>query len=609
MQQIDYEKTLFMKSPYLRLSDVLEDLPDNVYLNKTITGCGGTHLSLTNSVNYVVIVPFKSAIYNKTNPKTGGKGIISVMQGVSVEDITEAINRDVENNKTVKIMTTYDSFYKVHEALVQLGMVQDFKLCIDEAHVLTTLAKIKGKSFNFLYKVFRDYKAFTFLTATPNDKSLIPTAIRDVDFVRVVWESAEKVKITEQRVKSLAECNKYVIEICKQHLLGEVDGNAYIYYNSVNEIISVIKKLKLMEDFTSDNVNIFCSENPYNDKKVSLHLGKGYLNGNFSDNKKINFLTSANYESCDIMDLEGRTYIIVSSKRNSTALTNHLAVVQACGRLRKSVYKNEAKMIICGFSNDTYLLEYDDFVATLKEKERTAQHLIERATDSKERGFDSAYSKDLDSFATNPFIIVNDDNTIEFNEGAMLAELQVYKAFNSYVVSLPNAEVGHTVRVIDDNMLIVSDEARLLVDEKVDFSRIMKSYIQAIKDDDIGKAEMIADKSEIHRVVVEELGIDRVESIGLNKTKIMNAYNLSVKFSASNEQVKALLKGVSVGNKYTSSTLIHKLQYAYDKLGLERKAVSNDIKNYFVVQKTQVVSEDDGKRKQGFLIVSDLYKD
>ena len=35
MQEINYEKTLFMKAPNKYLSDCLDDLPDNVYLNKT----------------------------------------------------------------------------------------------------------------------------------------------------------------------------------------------------------------------------------------------------------------------------------------------------------------------------------------------------------------------------------------------------------------------------------------------------------------------------------------------------------------------------------------------------------------------------------------------
>ena len=592
-----------MKSPHKFFDDALSDLPDNVYLNKTTTGSGATHICLSNDVNYVVIVPYKSAIINKTE---GNPNILPVMQGIDREDITSYICSHIFNVK--KIMTTYDSFYKVYEVLKSFNMLNKFKLCVDEAHVLVSLAKIKGKAFNFLYKHFREFKSFVFVTATPNDRTLIPKQIRDVEFVRVIWESAEKVVITEQRVKNVSECNKHVIEICKQHLLGEVEGNAYIFYNSVAEIISVIQKLKKMEDFSPDNVNVFCAENPHNDKKISLQLGKEYLNGSFKDFKKINFLTSANYESCDILDKDGRTYIIVSSKRNSTALTNHLAVVQASGRLRVSKYKLEAKMIVCGFNEDIYQKKYEEFVSTVDKMEATAKHLIARSLDSLNQGYEDAYLKDIDSFATNPFIVVNDDLTLELNDGARLSEMQTYQAFNSHITTLPNSDVGNTVRLVDDNMLVVSDEARLLVDEKVDFSRLMKNYINAINSNDTGVVEMIEQRSETHKQYVNVLGIDRILSIGLNKTKLTNAYNLAVKFSESNMKVKNLLK-IKVGGRYTSYDVISKLQSAYDEVGIERKAVSNDIKNYYNVAKVQVVSDQDGKRKQGFHIISDIYKD
>lgn len=584
----------------------MQDLPDDTYLCKGITGCGATSLALTNEVPYVVVVPYISAIDNKTE-QLENSHVKAVKGGVTTEDIVEHILVMQDRGERLKLMTTYDSFFKCYEALDRLGMVRDFKLCIDEAHVLVSLAKIKGVCFSFLYKHFRLFKSYVFITATPNDKSLLPSAIQDVDFVRVVWEAAEKVEITEQRVKSVRECNKVVVEICVSHLLGEVEGNAYIFYNSVSEIIAVIKKLKKMEDFTSDNVNIFCANNPYNEKRLSKQLGKEFGNGSFNDCKKINFLTSGHYESCDINDVDGRSYIIVSSKRNSTALTNHICVTQIVGRLRKSVYKNEAVMIIAGFEDDVYQLNLPDFNQTLDKMEDKARHLIERSIKTREQGYEDAYLEDLDSFSTNPFIIVNPDNTLEINEGARLSELQTHQAFNSYMVTVPRDVQNSTVRVVDNNKIEVSDLARLLVDEKVDFSRMMNEYIKSIEENDVGTTEMIEQKSNLHKEYVDVLGIDRIKSLGSNKTKLTNAYNLAIKFSDNNLEIKSRLSSLRVGNKYTSSEIVSLLQKSYDALGIERKAISNDIKNYFIVTKTQVVSEADGKRKQGFKIVSDLY--
>lgn len=601
------EKTITIKYPHTYLGEVMKDLPDDTYLCKGITGCGATSLALSNDVPYVVIVPYISAIDNKTNQQDNSH-VKGVMAGVTVGDIVEHIEFMKGGGGRLKLMTTYDSFYKCYEALSVLGMVKDFKLCIDEAHVLVSLAKIKGTCFSFLYRHFRMFKSYVFITATPNDKSLLPSAIQDVEFIRVVWEAAEKVEITEQRVKSIRECNKVVVEICKSHLLGEVDGNAYIFYNSVSEIIAVIKKLKNMEDFTSDNVNIFCSNNPYNDKRVSLQLGRDFLSHSFGNYKKVNFLTSGHYESCDINDTEGKSYIIVSSKRNSTALTNHICVTQIVGRLRRSVYKNEAVMIIAGFEDDVYQLPIVEFNNTLDKMEDKARYLINRSVKTKNDGYEDAYLEDIDSFSTNPFIIVNSDNSLEINEGARLSELQTHQAFNSYMVTVPRDVQSSTIRVVDNNKIEVSDLSRLLVDERVDFSRMMKDYIKSIEDGDVGTTEMIEQKSQIHKEYLDLLGIDRVKSVGFHKTKLTNAYNLALKFSDNNLEIRGMLSRLRVGGKYTSYEIVSLLQGCYDKLSIERKAVSLDIKNYFVVSKVQVVSSEDGKRKQGYKIISDLYR-
>ena len=75
--------------------------------------------------------------------------------------------------------------------------------------------------------------------------------------------------------------------------------------------------------------------------------------------------------------------------------------------------------------SDIYQKKLDDFNISLDARELTAKHLIERALLTKEQGFVEAYKKDLDSFIDNPFIIVNDDDTIELNEEAKIGRAHV----------------------------------------------------------------------------------------------------------------------------------------------------------------------------------------
>ena len=596
------ENVINIKAPHSRLGDVMQDLPDNVYLNKTVTGCGATHLCLTNNVNYIVLVPYISLIKNKQSKL---KNIFAVYGNVSTVDIVDYI----ANNGcgTNKIMSTYDSFYKVVEAVETLGRLKDFKICFDEAHSLISLSKLKGSVFNYFYNNFKKFKSCVFVTATPNDPDLLPNAIKDIPFTRVVWENTVLVDIKEKHTETIADCNKLVMEVCKQHLLGDIDGNAYIFYNSVHEIVSVIKKLKKMDDFSTENVNIFCASTDRNNHKIATQLGNRFLKGNLDDCKKINFLTSTTYEGCDINDPVGKTYIVVSSKRDSTALTNHILVPQICGRLRESVYKKDVVMFVCGFNNDIYTQGKTNFLARLKDMKSKAEYDIARALKAREDGYEELFQEDMERFATSSFIIESADGLPVLNDDATKLEEQIYRAFNQHCVTVENGyEVANTIRSYDQDMFNMSDITKLLIDKKVDYSRLMKQYIKALESGDVDTINTIGNYSEEHKRHVDLLGIDKIRAIGINKTKISNAYNLKLKFNENNYLIKQSLSGIFIGERYTLSSVLILLQNSYDKVKLDKKAKSTDIKNFFSVK--DVFMTVDGKRSKGYLILDDIYK-
>ena len=596
------ENVIHIKAPHSRLSDVMKDLPDNVYLNKTTCGCGATYLCLTNDVNYVVLVPYLSLIENKQNDL---KHIFAVSGGITKDGIKKYIEGDA---KVKKIISTYDSFYKVLDVLEELSLTSEFKLCFDEAHSLISLSKIKGAVFNHFYKNFRKFKSFVFVTATPNDSDLLPSQLSDVPFTRVSWENTTLVDIKEKHADSVADCNKLVMEVCKQHLLGEINGNAYIFYNSVQEIITIIKKLKKMQGFCEDNVNIFCAKTDRNNHKVSTQLGKRFLGGKLNDNKKINFLTSTTYEGCDINDRVGRTYIVVSSKRNSTALTNHILVPQICGRLRKSVYKKEAVMFVCGFDQDIYSKGKQYFLDKLSEMRKEAEYNINRAIQAKEDGYDDVFMEDMERFATSSFIIEDENGMPVLNDDAIKLEEQVYRAFNQHCVTVKSGiEVANTVRTVDNSMFNMSDITKLLIDKKVDYSRLMKQYLTALEIGDKDTIQTIANFSEEHKLHVDVLGIDKIRAIGLNKTKITQAYNLKLRFNSLTVQIKNNLSGVYIGSRYSLSQITQILHEAYKNVDYSKNVKSTDIKNYFNVQDVWMTI--DGKRCKGYLILEDLYKE
>ena len=73
-------------SKYRYISEFLDDLPANAYIDKQVTGCGGTTLVLTNKEPYVVAVHSKAMVYNKTAQH---KNILGITGETRDEEITD----------------------------------------------------------------------------------------------------------------------------------------------------------------------------------------------------------------------------------------------------------------------------------------------------------------------------------------------------------------------------------------------------------------------------------------------------------------------------------------------------------------------------------------
>ena len=86
------------------IAEFLEDLPDNSFVNKVITGCGNTFLALTNKRNYVITVPFISLIRNKLHTH---QNVLGVYGETTDREILEYLNNT--EIKFKKILVTYDS--------------------------------------------------------------------------------------------------------------------------------------------------------------------------------------------------------------------------------------------------------------------------------------------------------------------------------------------------------------------------------------------------------------------------------------------------------------------------------------------------------------------
>lgn len=102
--QINIEKGQYLK-------DILQEIPTNTILAKTVPGCGATTLEIESQRNSIIIVPNIPVIHSKCE-KHGY--LFGVFEGVSVQDITLYLKG---GQLYKKIMTTPESFQKSKDGI------------------------------------------------------------------------------------------------------------------------------------------------------------------------------------------------------------------------------------------------------------------------------------------------------------------------------------------------------------------------------------------------------------------------------------------------------------------------------------------------------------
>lgn len=305
--------------------------------------------------------------------------------------------------------------------------------------------------------------------------------------------------------------------------------------------------------------------------------------------KKINLLSSSKFEGCDIMDEDGKSYSIISNKRNSTKQSGDILVCQIAGRLRKSKYKNTLTMLICGFSEYSNI-SVDDFHNVLEKQINESKAYLELYKEQVRLGNDSNVAKILDGSIKDKFLFVDEDGALKFNEYAYKYEKQIYKTihwdyFTSNLNSGDNSLDNNAklYRTPIESEIKVSDLTRLLFDAKVDYKRVMNIYLKAIDNCDFETVNLIDDKSPEHKYHYETIGTEVIKSLGVNKTKIKKAVAVAENFNNTFFTVISHLN-LKIGNKYNLAQLKKDIQKVYDKVGLEKTAKATDIKLYYNVR-------------------------
>lgn len=540
------------------LGEVLTCLPENCIFDKSVTGCGGTTVALSCPSNYVICVPFVSLIQNKLAQHDN---VLGIYKGTKTKDIKSYVSND--DIKYKKIMVTYDSLHKLEKYINP----KDYKLLIDEYHLLFNCYSFRNKAVKDVLNIYQKYQSHCFMTATLLEREFILTELKDVPIITARWDTVKEV--TVHSVKCESDVIHTVANLVNEYIEGKRSGNAYFFVNSVEFIKNVIETCNLNDDNTRA---IWSTSN-----KTQTGVARGNTLG---EPKKINFMTSTVFEGCDLKDEEGRIYIISDGSKAHTIVDISTSFQQIAGRIRNTKYKD----IITHIYNETRYsvnVSYDEYkiisdleveknknIATIfptlnedvKEKWIVMQSLLEKESaynsylrlDGKEVYFDENLAKiDLYNFkVTKSIYKIRINLTEEYRKNGFLVETEDSQ-LNDVVVVKPKMNFKDTV----------------LECQKGDVDFVLKAY---------GQYPFLNE-------AITKIGYSGIEKSNYNITTIKRKL-VTMSSGSQKQKILQYLKTSSYiydGGFISIASTKKLFESAYKELGIPSKPKSTAINDYF----------------------------
>jgi hypothetical protein len=312
-----------------RLNEVLPEIPTNVILNKTVTGCGATYTEIKTHRNSIIVEPNRPVIYGKcAQAKHKDDNLKGVYQGVFQKDIVKYLEKTRREGKFIKIMTTPESFPKVLDALEEMDVDIRFECFVlfDECEKLTKDCDYR-QDITLPMDLFFECQNKAMVSATPI------TELTDPRF-----KSFKEIKI-EPTYNYKHELNLLTTNNVLQVFKGVISSMLkaekplFIFINSTDMIHALMNKLSLVEQSA-----VFCSEKSV-DKLKQLKFKAAYEDWDNAKMKQVNWMTSRFYSALDI-ELDEQPNVLMLTDvyiAQWTMFDPFTDSVQVVGRFRNGV--------------------------------------------------------------------------------------------------------------------------------------------------------------------------------------------------------------------------------------------------------------------------------
>ena len=654
----------------------LSNFPNKCIINKQIPGCGFTEYCIRSNENIILCSPRKILLENKWDQhknevylvrnemdkdpnidkdiskekKDLSKPIFRTQEEIEKEKeeeernnslIYQRISNDIGNyilhceynNLPVKILVTYDSYRIVQQILMGLGIFQNFYTVVDEFQSILHDSRFKSDTeLKFMNYLRRSHSAI-FVSATPMMDEYLEmlSEFRNLPYYELDWYSLDNTRVIKpslevKLMRSVGEKAKEIIDSYLQEKFEEIvvmrnggiptkiiSNEAVLYVNSVNHIISIIKKCGL----TPDQVNILCSNTDENQLRIRRKLGKNYCIGKVPKegelHKMFTFCTRTVYLGADFYSTCARSFIFSDSNSDCLAVDISEDLPQILGRQRlfENPWKNKAEFYY-KTTADYRKMDGGDFQKIIETKKLTTENLLlsyrTSPTESSKYSLASTY-QDLARLKNykDDYVAVNkiiNDQTGDIILKPVLNELVLVNELRAFKIQQIDYADRFTVFTTIHNQLTSDD---IINQEASRFMKIYFSYktiyekLKLLCEGKISQEAMeiilsqISDSDEV-KSYYTTLGPQRLYSLGYNVTRIKKELGI-ITFSQ-DLLVQEIYSNFKEGEKYTLSSLKNKLSSIYSSINYFSTPKANDIGNYFEIRNCQISLDVDGKKKR-----------
>ena len=638
--------------------------PGKCIINKQLPGCGFTEYCLRGPENVILCSPRKMLLKNKKDQHKDSVYLVVNEMEIEAEvdkdiskpiknpkedepekkdnsEIYERLYREIDtytyqrylNNQPAKILVTYDSYRIVKDILEKIRIFDRFVTVVDEFQSILHDARFKSNTeLSFLTYLAQSPTAY-FVSATPMMDEYLEMLdeFKDLPYYELDWYSSDSSRIIKPSLKILTmkSVGTKAEEVIQKYLNNDfeeitvmkngvptriVSDEAVFYVNSVNHIISMIKKNNL----TPEQCNILCSNTEDNAKRIKRKLGKSFTIGEVPlkgvKPKMFTFCTRTVYLGADFYSLCARSFIFSDSNSDCLAVDIAEDLPQILGRQRlfDNPWKNSATFYY-RTTADYREMKKEDFQNIIDSKNKSTESLL------------SAYNTVLDK-----------DKYDLAKTYQYVAKSANYRDNYIAVNKVINSQTGDVILKPVINQLVLVNEIRAFQIQQVDYKdrfSVFSSVHSKLTPDDIVNRDVtrffciydtlttmhdklkmlceynfisdielnivlgqIADSDEVKSYYLA-LGPKKLKALTYSKTYIKKELGI-VTFSKE-LLINTITLNFNPGEKYSLSDLKVKLGNLYNSINYDATPKASDIENYFDVKSVVMYEKkEDGTRKQ-----------